>query len=451
MRDARPALLNGRCTYLIRTYSSSLKGIPMNRVSTALATSLSAAAVCAGLTVTTMAAPALAVPSQEGARPVTVQDSAQRGEVVSAVHVRGFTAKQVRKWLARDDFDVSSVRYGVDAYQVVYRTVDARNRPTTASGLLVLPRNHERHLRTVSYTHGTMSYKLDAPSMFSDVWGPGPAVTYAAAGFAAVAPDYLGLGKGPGVHPWKHVASETTASLDMLRAARHAVTRTGRTLDRDVMVTGFSQGASSALGLARVLRDDPWFRLRAVAPIAGAYDFRGAQLPAMLSDQVPPQVPAKLAVAYTSYLLTSWNRVYGLYESPSELFQEPYASRVEKFFDGTTPGQEMLDGLPGTLGELLTEPGWAMLREPSGRFAEALRRDEACSGWTAGAPLRLYKISRDEQAVTANTDSCRDAFARSGTDVPVVDVGERTYGESRHLGANLAGTAMIVRWFGTIG
>ncbi|MFI0356444.1 hypothetical protein [Actinomadura sp. 9N407] len=419
----------------------------MNRVSTTLA----AAAIGAGLAVTTMAAPALAVPSQDGVRAVHARDSVQRGHVVSAVHVRGFTAKQVRAWLAGDDFDVSSVRYGVDAYQVVYRTVDARKRPTTASGLLVLPRNHQRHLRTVSYTHGTMSYKPDAPSMFSDVWGPGPAVTYAAAGFAAVAPDYLGLGKGPGVHPWKHVASETTASLDMLRAARRAVVRTGRTLDRDVLVTGFSQGASSALGLARALQYDRWFRVRAVAPIAGGYDFRGAQLPAMLSDEVPSPLPPKLAVAYTSYLLTSWNRVYGLYDSPSELFQAPYADRVERFFDGTTPGQEMLAGLPGTLDELLTKDGFAMLREPSGRFAEALRRDEVCSGWTPRAPLRLYKISRDEQAVTANTDHCRDAFAASGADVPVVDVGERTYGESRHLGANVAGTAMIARWFATLG
>ncbi|MFF4352742.1 hypothetical protein [Streptomyces sp. NPDC001530] len=41
----------------------------------------------------------------------------------------------------------------------------------------------------------------------------------------------------------------------------------------EVLVTGFSQGASAALGLAREFQDgaDPRFRLQAVAPVSGAY------------------------------------------------------------------------------------------------------------------------------------------------------------------------------------
>jgi pimeloyl-ACP methyl ester carboxylesterase len=110
-----------------------------------------------------------------------------------------------------------------------------------------------------------------------------PALTYGAAGFAVVATDYLGLGTGPGLHPWMDVPSETTASLDMPRAARNLMrdNNTGHTLGRDIMVTGFSQGASAALGLARALGDnaEPWFGLRAIAPVSGAYAFRYAEIP----------------------------------------------------------------------------------------------------------------------------------------------------------------------------
>ena len=53
----------------------------------------------------------------------------------------------------------------------VTRTVDAVGRPTTASGLLALPRNGEHRLRTVSFTHGTELFKGDAPSVAKDVWG----------------------------------------------------------------------------------------------------------------------------------------------------------------------------------------------------------------------------------------------------------------------------------------
>ncbi|MDL4820310.1 hypothetical protein [Actinomadura opuntiae] len=392
------------------------------------------------------AAPALAY---EGAkdRPAATQQHTARGQLVSARHLGARSAEEVRAWLASEDFDASSVRYGVDSYRLVYRTVDAHGRATVASGLLVLPRNGVHKLRIVSYTHGTTSYKADAPSMAQDVWGPGPAVTYGSAGFAAAAPDYLGLGEGPGAHPWKDVPTETSASLDMLRAARQFTLGQHRALDGRVLVTGFSQGASSALGLARALQDgaDPHFRLRAVAPISGGYDFRGAELPALLNGDLDP----KLSVAYVSYLLTSWNRIHGgIYEKPSELFREPYASHVEKYFDGTTPGEVMMKGLPGTLKELLTPRGFEVLRHPSGTFAEALRVDgEVCTAWTPRAPLRLYKITNDDQAVTANTDHCAAAFRARGLDVPVVDVGDKVYGGSRHLGSNVAGTAMVVRWF----
>ncbi|URN04380.1 hypothetical protein LUW74_14370 [Actinomadura madurae] len=418
----------------------------MKRTISALTAGLAVAAVTATVTATVTGTASAGVPE----RPAIGHEHTARGHLVSAVHLRTMPAGQVRAWLATEGFDAASVRYGVDTYRLVYRTIDTRGRATTASGLLVLPRNDDRRLRTVSYAHGTMNYKPDAPSTAGDVWGPGPAVTFGAAGFAAVAPDYLGLGKGPGAHPWKDVPSETSASLDMLRAARQFVPREGRILDGRVLVTGFSQGASSALGLARALQEgaDPHFRLRAVAPISGAYDFRGAELPALLNGEVAP----KLAVAYTSYLLTAWNRIHGgIYRQPSDVFQEPYASRVEKFFDGTTPGQVMLEGLPDELGQLLTPRGFRLLRHPSGTFAEALRVDaQVCTAWTPRVPVRLYKISDDEQAVDANTPACVAGFRARGADVPVVDVGDTVYEGSRHLGANLAGTAMIVRWFGAL-
>ncbi|MBO2450131.1 hypothetical protein J4573_23715 [Actinomadura barringtoniae] len=404
---------------------------PMTRVTAAAV----AATTVAGLTAATAGA-STAVPTQ-------------RGTLVSATHLRTMSAEQARTWLKSDHFDASQVKYGVDTYRLVYRTIDARHRPTTASGLLVLPRNQAKTLRTVSYTHGTMSYKPDAPSVAKDVWGSGPAVTYGAAGFAAVSPDYLGLGLGPGVHPWKNVPSETTASMDMLRAARQAAARHGRTLDRRVLVTGFSQGASSALGLARALQagNDPWFRLRAVAPISGGYDFKGAELPALLGGKVP----SKIGVAYTTYLLTSWNRIHGLYSSPQVVFKKPYAGRVNKLFDGTTRGDVMLKSLPDRLDQLLTPRGMAMLRKPTGRFERALIEDrDAPTAWTPHVPIRLYKISNDEQAVTLNTTHYATWLRRRGVKAPVIDVGGRTYGGSRHLGSNLSGTAQIVRWFETL-
>ncbi|MFD8757151.1 alpha/beta hydrolase family protein [Kitasatospora sp. NPDC059577] len=370
-----------------------------------------------------------------------------RGRLVSAHPTTTLATKEdVAAALAGAGFDAGTVRFGTDAYRLEYRTVDPSGRPITASGLLMLPRGGGRELRTVSFTHGTTSYRSDAPSTTVTAgFVSSPALTYASAGFAAVAPDYLGLGTGPGPHPWMDVPSETSASLDMLRAARAFVPSTGRTLGHDVLVTGFSQGASAAMGLARALQDggDRWFRLRAVAPVSGAYDFRRAELPALLGGSLEP----KSSVLYSAYLLVAWNRLHHLYDTPGEVFQAPYDSTIEALFDGSHTGPQLFAGTPGTIDALLTPHGFDMLRYPTGRLAEALRVADGTCDWAPRVPVRLYTAEADEQAADANTDACAAALRSHGADPAVVDLGTPDFARSRHLGSNVAGTADIVRWF----
>jgi len=156
-----------------------------------------------------------------------------------------------------------------------------------------------------------------------------------------------------------------------------------------------------------------------------------------------------MAVAYTAYLLVAWNRLHHLYRSPAEVFQAPYAERVDALFDGITPGPEMLAALPDNLSQLLTSRGVDLLRHPNRQFQAALRvSDSVCAGWTPQSPIRLYQAAGDEQAVTDNTAGCRAEFA--ARKVTVVELGTPDYHGSRHLGSAVAGTADIVRWFGQL-
>ncbi|WP_330315618.1 alpha/beta hydrolase [Streptomyces platensis] len=271
-----------------------------------------------------------------------------RGRLVSAEKLYTLATPQaVAAELGGAGFDDGTVRYGVVAYRLVYRTIDPHGRPTTASGLLVLPLNSERRLQAVSFAHGTGSHKDDSPSMRRGAFLSAPVIAHASAGAAGVAPDYLGMGKGPGLHPWMDIGSETTASLDMLRAARAFAPRTGHVLERKVMVTGFSQGASAALGLGRALQagEDSWFRLGALAPVSGAYDFSGTELPALLEGRLEP----KSSVLYAAYTLVAFNRLHHVYDSPGEVFRAPYDSTVEALFDGAHTGEQLMRGTPGTV------------------------------------------------------------------------------------------------------
>ncbi|MGY0236623.1 alpha/beta hydrolase family protein [Longispora urticae] len=371
-----------------------------------------------------------------------------RGRLVSATAMRTYhSADEVAAELRGAEFDAGAVRYGVDTYRLVYRTVDVAGRPTTASGLVALPRNHVRELRTVSYAHGTTTYRGDAPSApAEDGWAQAPALTYAAAGFAAVVPDYLGMGTGPGLHPWMHIPSETTASLDLLRAAREFVPTKGKALKRQVLAAGFSQGASAALGLGRELEagGDPWFRLAAVAPISGAYDFRGAEIPALLNKELEP----KLSVLYTALFLVTFNRRAHFYTDPAEVFQDGYAHKIEALFDGSVPGQVLFRETPETLKDLLKPRGFDLLRNPPASLAAELRvTDAVCSDWTPKAPVRLFEIVKDEQAANANTARCAASLRGHGVDPHLTTFTEGAYNGSAHLSSNIQGTAATVRWF----
>lgn len=367
------------------------------------------------------------------------QHQSGRGALLHAEHLYTLkTRETVAAELTKAGFDASQARYGVDAYRLTYRTIDPQGRPTTASGLLALPRGREGRLRAVSFAHGTGSHRSDAPSMQRGTFLTAPPVTYASAGFAAVAPDYLGMGKGPGLHPWMHVPSEATASLDLLRAARAF-----QPLDRKVLVTGFSQGASAALGLGRSLQagEDRHFRLGALAPISGAYDFGGAELPALLAGDLDP----KSSVIYAAYTLVAFNRVHRVYDSPADVFRDP---GVEALFDGEHTGRQLFAGTPDSLDDLLTPYGLDLLARPRGGLADALREtDSVCRDWTPRVPVRLYTAGGDEQATTANTAHCAESLRRIGVEAEVVDLGAVTYGGSRHLGSNVRGTVEVLRWF----
>jgi hypothetical protein len=216
-----------------------------------------------------------------------------------------------------------------------------------------------------------------------------------------------------------------------------------------VLVTGFSQGASAAIGLARALQDgaDPWFRLAALAPISGAYDLRYAELPA-LSDGT---VKAPWNVGYISYHFVSWNRLHHLYDRPDEVFAKKYAGQVEQLFDGVHTGEDLAGALPDSVDKLLTPHGVDLITNPSGPFAEALRvHDSTCQNWAPRVAVRLYISAGDEQAPVANSAHCHDWFGARGVDAPVVAVADFEYNGSVHLGSNIVATAATVEWFSSL-
>ncbi|WP_433176583.1 alpha/beta hydrolase family protein [Actinoallomurus sp. CA-150999] len=339
-----------------------------------------------------------------------------RGSVVSVTPVAHLSRDDTAAYL-RGDGLTTPVRYGVDAYRVVYRTTRASGGATTASGLVALPRSRARLLPVVAYEHGTLVLKTDAPSTDGSTRPDrARAMAFAADGYAAVAPDYLGLGEGPGRHPYTHAPTEVSASADLLRAARTLAARDHRSLDGRVLVTGFSQGGQAATGFGKALQagEVPHFRPAALAAVSGPYDVRGVEAPAGLDGRVAP----RNAVFYFAYWLTAMNRIYHLYDRPTEAFQEPYAQVVEGLFDGRHDEQAIASALPADPRRLLTPAFVDWARRPSGALLRAMRESDGTCSWRPRVPVRLYAGSGD---VNVPIENARNCGARLRADV--IDLG----------------------------
>ncbi|MFC5746675.1 hypothetical protein [Actinomadura rugatobispora] len=404
----------------------------------------------AGLALTAVptAAAALTSPERPPAAPGKKADP--RGTVVSATRVAHMSGDEAGRYLTAisPDFGTPAPRHGVDTYRVVYRTISATGAPTTASGVVSLPaRTAGRTLRAVSYAHGTHASRDMAGSVDEQGQSRVAAIYYAAAGYAGVAPDYLGLGLGPGHHPYMDAASEASASLDMLRAARAVAASHGRVLNPRVLVTGFSQGGHAAMALGRELQNgaDRHLRLGALAPISGPYDIRDAQIPASLSEDGP--LAPRASVFYLSYVSVAWNRLHHIYDSPSQVFNAPHDKAVEGLFNGTTGEEEIVTRLPGTIRELATPRYLRQLEHPSGALLRAIRSADGTCDWRPRVPVRIYGASGDEHVAFANARSCARTLRAHGARPQVVDYGP----DAGHDATVFKGLPDTLRWFQALG
>jgi pimeloyl-ACP methyl ester carboxylesterase len=356
----------------------------------------------------------------------------QRGRLLSVTEVTELSPSQVEAAVSSYFGDTGRVRYGVTGYRITYSTIDPQRRPTTASGLVVLPNGAGHDLKVISYDHGTNPTRAAVASVTAGDGDREAVELFASAGYAAVAPDYLGLGTGAGNHPYMDLTSEVTASADMLDASRALTTQKGVALDPHVLVTGFSQGGPAAMGFARAIAQGDagsHWKLGAVAPISGPFNVRTAEIPALLRNELNPENE----ILYISFWTVSMNRLYHFYNNPDEAFRQPYAAIVEGLYDGDHTGEEILSALPSTPSALLAPQYMARLQHPTGTLLQAMVQNDTSCDWHPDAPTRIYAADGDDGVAFANSQQCQAELAAHGAQVRLVDVGDVDHNTSAEL------------------
>jgi pimeloyl-ACP methyl ester carboxylesterase len=368
-----------------------------------------------------------------------------RGTVVSSVPLVTITEQQAADPAAFEPFDDSDAHFGVHAFRVTYRTIDAHGQPTIATGMVAVPDNRAEKLHVISYAHGTRTARRDVASVSDDNLDRHAVLLMASAGYAVVAPDYLGLGEGPGHHPYMDTATETTASVDMLRAARRVLAAQHRTMASDVLVTGFSQGGPAAMALGQALTEgaDAHLGVAALAPISGPYDALGAELPGVLTND---EVDAASGTFYLAYWTVSMNRLHHLYNHSGEVFMAPYSSDIESWFDGTHDEEQIIAKLPDIPAKLFLTDYLQLLAAPVGALLDALHaNDQSCVIGRLDAPVHLFAADGDRDITITNTRHCLADLTASGHPAEIVQLGD-----IGHFPSQIVGIPAVLHWFTTI-
>jgi hypothetical protein len=366
--------------------------------------------------------------------------AAERGKLLAATPTGMLTTANISNFLSIAGVRGIEPQYDVQLYKIVYESVGPWGAHTRASGVLALPQGASGALPLVSYQHGTLVQTNEAPSISVNSSELLIGVVFATTGYAAVLPDYLGLGDSEGLHPYHHARSEATACVDLLRAARGYCAARGVALSGKLFLCGYSQGGHVTMALHRELETfhTNEFPLTASAPMAGAYDLSGVTADDFLSGRPQPNP------YYFAYLLAAYQEVYHLAPTLADLLATPYDTTLPPLLRGSATGGQINAAMPSDPA-LILKPEYltAFRSQPHHPMRQALR-DNDLLAWTPRAALRMFHCQGDRDVVFANSQVALASFhARGATHVQLID----PLPTANHGGCVLPSLLQAKAWF----
>ncbi len=228
-------------------------------------------------------------------------------------------------------------------YDIKYETVGGAGEPATASAALLVPTGFGANCTgarpLVLYAHGTTTdLKFNMANM-QNAETLSLAALFAAKGYIVVAPSYAGYDTSTlGYHPYLIADQESKDMIDALAAARTALPLASGLLTKDsgeLFITGYSEGGYVAMATQRAM-EAAGIAVTAAAPMSGPYAL-AAFVDAVFFGEVNGGAPVS-----STLLLTAYQRVYGdIYVSPTEVFEDRYATGIDSLLPSTTPRSQL--------------------------------------------------------------------------------------------------------------
>ena len=332
------------------------------------------------------------------------------GELVSYEKIMSMSKSDVEQHWKKNSLPEFLVRIsnGVDIFELEYMSSLPNGTPIKASGLIFVPRGYNKKKKTsmMVYHHGTDMLRERKVNLKGEQT---ISLVFAADGYVVLMPDYFGLGKSTGLHPYQHAETEAQSSIDMIRAVRLSKDKFDIDCEERIFITGYSQGGHAAMSTHKFIteRHSDEFKVWASSPMSGAYDMTGAQGSVMYNPYTNP--------GYLPYILFGYNQIYNFYKTPSEVLKAPYDSILPPFFDGTFSMSQVNKVMPEIPKDVFREEAVKAFEEdPNFPFRKALEENNVYN-WKANEPVMLCYCEADEQVFYKNSIVAHKAMTEKGS------------------------------------
>ncbi|MTI31155.1 T9SS type A sorting domain-containing protein, partial [Xanthovirga aplysinae] len=287
---------------------------------------------------------------------------------------------------------VTQINRPIEIYKVNYQTEDFHGNPILASGAVLFPKV-DCSLPMLTYNHGTVFDRDMVPSRMSGAQGIEFAypVVFAGGGYMVVAPDYIGLGDGPGFHPYVDSKTGAAATIDNMRAARELSNILGKELNEEVFLTGYSQGGHASIATLKEIQEyySDEFHVKYAAPGSGPYDLSGTEFDFIMYN---PEYPTR---EYILYIIATCQQNYGnLYTDISEVLKPEYVDLYNTHILGQT-GE--VDWVPLPWTELFLPGVYEEIRDNKDNPLRQCLSLSDNYNWQNQYPTEYYYTTADEQ------------------------------------------------------
>ncbi|MBL0913580.1 MAG: prolyl oligopeptidase family serine peptidase [Bacteroidia bacterium] len=302
---------------------------------------------------------------------------------------------------------IMQVTNGIDVYELMYRSHFPDGREVNASGILFVPTGVDKPLPLMVYHHGTRLRKERAIDLTGEQF---ICSAFAGDGYIVAWPDYFGIGKGDGFHPYQHAETEAQASMDMIRASREFLDDLGVKRSEQLFLTGYSQGGHAAMSAHKFMqeRHPEEFKITASSPMSGAYDMTGVQSEVMFQPYEYPM--------YLPYILLGYYEVYKYNPLPTKLMRAPYDTLIPRIFNGINDFGDVNSLLPEIPGEIFTDEVIQRYRSNDTTFKlRELLESNNVYDWKPESPMMLCYCKADEQVTYKNSLVAYKAMKARGT------------------------------------